>query len=83
MHCDECAAPLWRAGESAPPGEYARVDVVTPTIVRLRAHERLPASFDGHIAVYRALGGACTHTCKPDGAAPERPAQSVAAPEGA
>lgn len=65
MHCEECNAPLWCAGDAAPPGNYVRIDSVTQTVITLRQGESLPASFDGHIALYRPSGRACCHTCTP------------------
>lgn len=44
-------ATIFRAGEMAPPGEYARVDRPGP-VVTLAQTDRLPASFDGTVALY-------------------------------
>ncbi len=65
MHCEECNAPLWRAGDAAPPGNYVRIDSPAQEIIALRQGETLPPSFDGHIALYRPSGRACCHTCTP------------------
>lgn len=65
MHCEECDAPLWRAGEPAPPGNYVRIDSPAQEVIALRPGESLPASFDGHIAVYRPSGRTCCYTCAP------------------
>ena len=65
MHCEECDAPLWLAGESAPPGNYVRIDSSTQEVIAVRPGESLPASFDGHIAIYRPSGRTCCHTCIP------------------
>jgi hypothetical protein len=67
MRCEECDAPLWCAGDEAPPGVYVHVDMPAEHPVILHASERLPASFDGHIAIYRASGCACVGHCRPAG----------------
>jgi hypothetical protein len=64
MRCEECDAPLWRAGDDAPPGVYVRIDIPLEHRVILLSGERLPASFDGHIAIYRAAGCTCAHLCR-------------------
>ena len=62
MRCEECDAPLWRAGELAPAGNYVRIDSPVQEVVTLSPGEYLPASFDGRIAVYRTSGRSCCTT---------------------
>jgi hypothetical protein len=54
MQRDEYQIPLWKAGELAPAGTYVRIDDLSYKVVILQQKELLPATFDGHIAVYRA-----------------------------
>lgn len=65
MRCEECDATLWRAGEPAPPGNYVRIDSPVQDVITLSQGECLPATFDGHIAIYRPSGRACCRTCTP------------------
>lgn len=57
--CDECGTRLYQAGERARAGTYLRVDDESFHRVRVAAGGRLPASFDGHIALYRAAAAPC------------------------
>lgn len=57
--CEECDTPLYQAGEFVSAGDYLRVDDGSFQRVRLSALEQLPASFDGHIALYRAAAAPC------------------------
>lgn len=57
--CDECGAPIFQAGQVAPPGAYMRVDDESFRRVEVGAGERLPASYDGHIALYRLAASPC------------------------
>ena len=43
---------LYLAGHPAPAGRYRRVDRPAQRLVVLQGAEVLPASFDGHVAVY-------------------------------
>lgn len=43
----------YRAGQSPEPGLYRQID--GPRTVEIRNGEPLPASFDGHVAVYRRI----------------------------
>lgn len=65
MRCEECDAPLWCAGDEAPPGEYLRIDRPSEHSVILHVGERLLASFDGYIAIYREVGCPSNHRCRP------------------
>lgn len=47
--------PVWKAGELVPAGVYARIDDESYHIVVLAHEGYLPASFDGHVALYRAV----------------------------
>lgn len=57
LRCEECQTPLWRAGEVVPAGTYVRVDDRSYRAVMLDQEGPLPATFDGHIALY------CTSAC--------------------
>lgn len=57
--CEECGARLYQAGERVPSGAYLRVDDGSFQTVRLSSEAVLPASFDGHVALYRAAAAAC------------------------
>lgn len=61
MQCEECGVPLWQAGEVVPPGMYMRVDDEAHAVVSLERAGPLPASLDGHIALYHEV--APTYTC--------------------
>lgn len=45
---------LWKAGEIVPAGSYRRVDDPLHRLVVLQQEGPLPASFDGHVALYCA-----------------------------
>lgn len=55
--CEECQMPLWKAGEVVPAGTYVRVDNRSYRTVILDQEGPLPATFDGHVALY------CTSAC--------------------
>lgn len=57
LRCEECQTPLWRAGEIVPAGTYVRVDDQSYRAVMMDREGPLPATFDGHIALY------CTSAC--------------------
>lgn len=57
--CDECGTPIFQAGQFAPPGAYLRVDDDSFRQVEIATGEALPASYDGHIALYRAAATPC------------------------
>jgi hypothetical protein len=59
MRCEECGASIWRAGDDVPAGRYVRVDNESYSPVVLAAAGQLPASCDGHIAVYRRAWPVC------------------------
>lgn len=58
MRCDECQMPLWKAGEIVRAGTYARVDDKSYQTITLDQEGPLPATFDGHVALY------CTAACR-------------------
>ena len=60
MRCEECGSPVWRAGEIAPAGTYLRIDRAPYQRVRLLVDGPLPATFDGHSALYRTAGITCS-----------------------
>lgn len=70
LRCEECQTPLWRAGEIVPAGTYVRVDNQSYRAVMLDREGPLPATFDGHIALYCTSACACrehamhTHSLK-------------------
>ncbi len=57
MKCEECQQELWKAGEIVPAGAYARIDDRSYRLVILEQAGPLPATFDGHVALY------CPSTC--------------------
>jgi hypothetical protein len=57
LQCEECQMPLWKAGEVVPAGTYVRVDDRSYRTVILNQEGLLPATFDGHVALY------CTSAC--------------------
>ncbi len=57
LRCEECQMPLWKAGEVVPAGTYVRVDDRSYRAVILNQEGPLPATFDGHVALY------CTSAC--------------------
>ncbi len=59
LRCEECRMPLWRAGEVVPTGTYVRVDDQSYHPVILDQDGPLPATFDGHVALYCISGCAC------------------------
>ncbi len=62
MRCEECGLPLWQAGGVVPTGMYMRMDDEAHSVVTLDHAGALPASLDGHVALYHAV--AVTYTCK-------------------
>lgn len=58
-HCEECGTRLYQAGEIAPCGAYLRVDNDSFQRVMTSPDGTLPASFDGHIALYRSAASPC------------------------
>lgn len=54
MQYEEQQVSIWKAGELVPAGIYIRIDDASYRKVLLRQAGHLPASFDGHIACYRA-----------------------------
>ena len=54
MLCEGCQAPVWKAGEVVPAGAYVRIDDDSYRQITLDQDGPLPASFDGHVALYRA-----------------------------
>ncbi len=59
LRCEECQMPLWKAGEVVPAGTYVRVDDQSYRAVILNQEGPLPATFDGHVALYCTSGCAC------------------------
>lgn len=58
--CEECGTRLYQAGERAQAGDYLRVDDGSFQRLHLPSDGQLPASFDGHVAMYRAAAAPCT-----------------------
>ena len=52
MQFEERQMSLWKAGEIAPAGTYVRVDDCSYRAVTLEQAGPLPATFDGHVALY-------------------------------
>ncbi len=46
---------LYTAGQIAPRGRYRRIDRLDDRVVTLEREDRLPASLDGQVALYRRL----------------------------
>lgn len=57
--CEECGVRTFQAGEHAPAGAYARIDDGSFQPVILATAGPLPASFDGHRALYRVAAATC------------------------
>lgn len=51
---------VWNAGEVVPVGTYVRIDDQSYRMVILDQDGPLPASFDGHVALYRAAANLYT-----------------------
>jgi hypothetical protein len=51
----EFPVDIWKAGEIAPAGIYVRIDEPSYRVITLKCEGPLPATFDGHVAYYRAL----------------------------
>ncbi len=64
LHCEECQRPLWKAGEVVPAGTYVRVDDQSYRAVLLEQEGTLPATFDGHAALYCTSACACRDRAK-------------------
>ena len=47
---------VYTAGQVAPPGRYVRIDMPSAVEIILEEPGVLPASLDGHIAVYERVG---------------------------
>lgn len=54
-YTEEHQAQIWKAGEIVPAGTYMRIDQQSYHMVTLDCEGPLPATFDGHVACYRAL----------------------------
>ena len=52
---EEHQVRIWKAGEIVPAGTYMRIDQQSSRLVTLDGEGPLPATFDGHVAYYRAL----------------------------
>ncbi len=59
LRCEECQMPLWKAGEIVLAGTYTRVDDRSYRAVTLEQAGPLPATFDGHVALYCTASCAC------------------------
>lgn len=59
VECEECGTRLYRAGDTAPAGNYVRVDDGSFHPLSLSSVGPLPASFDGRVARYRAAAAPC------------------------
>lgn len=57
--CEECGTRLYHAGEHVPEGTYLRIDDGSFECVKRSSDGALPASFDGHVALYRAAAAPC------------------------
>ncbi len=52
---DPTDGQLYEAGRLVPPGRYLRVGVYPPIEVILEDFDYLPASLDGHVALYQRV----------------------------
>lgn len=52
MNAEEHGVFIWQAGDVVPAGTYLRVDDNSFRVVVLEQEARLPASYDGHVALY-------------------------------
>lgn len=59
MNIEEHGAHVWQAGDIVPAGIYLRVDDASFRVVNLEQEDRLPASYDGHVALYRRASAIC------------------------
>jgi hypothetical protein len=60
MNAEEYGTHVWRAGEIVLAGTYLRVDNASFRAVVLEWDGRLPASYDGHVALYCRAPLACS-----------------------
>lgn len=57
--CEECGTRIYQAGERVAGGTYLRVDDNSFMRLVVSAGDALPASFDGHVALYRVAAAPC------------------------
>ena len=57
--CEECGTRMYQAGEQVAGGTYLRVDDGSFQRLVVLQDGVLPASFDGHVALYRAAASPC------------------------
>lgn len=57
--CEECGTRVYQAGERVAGGTYLRVDDGSFQRLVVASDEPLPASFDGHVALYRLAAAPC------------------------
>jgi hypothetical protein len=65
MDLEEYSEQVWRAGEMVTAGIYLRVDDDSFRVVILGQDERLPASYDGHVAHYCRAPAMCLINAQP------------------
>jgi hypothetical protein len=65
MNAEEHGVNLWRAGDVVPAGTYLRVDDDSFRVVILEQEDRLPASYDGHVALYCRASSSGPITTRP------------------
>ena len=65
MDGEEYGKPLWRAGERVPAGTYLRIDDHSYRRIVLERPGRLPASYDGHVALYCQAPLVCPISMRP------------------
>lgn len=59
MNAEEHGVHVWRAGDIVPAGTYLRVDNNSFRTIVLTQEGRLPASYDGHVALYCRSPAVC------------------------
>jgi hypothetical protein len=60
MFNEEYQMLVWKAGEIVPAGTYVRIDDLSYRIITLDRQGPLPATFDGHVALYSFSPAICS-----------------------
>jgi hypothetical protein len=66
MNAEEHDIQIWRAGDVVPAGTYLRVDDHSYRVIILNEQGHLPASCDGHVALYCRASARCPHNVQAD-----------------
>jgi hypothetical protein len=65
MFNEEYQMLVWKAGEIVPAGTYVRIDDLSYRTIILDHDGPLPATFDGHVALYSISPNVCTGAQSP------------------